>query len=193
MSIKEEINKERDVLISVKKPFETAAFLIFSIFFVQQLFYIFINVIDFLKRIVDRNDFVDNGGLTYAVNFSFNSKGSTPNIPAFVSRVLNIDSSKILWIMLTFLFLALWYGLIWLLVWNYCRKRGLAKWTWTALITFGPVSILFIPTYLIYALYVFRPYIFRFIRRGVDEYKKYNENYLFEDEDLEDHSKFVAK
>jgi hypothetical protein len=77
-------------------------------------------------------------------------------------------------------------------VWNYCRKRGLAKWTWTTLIAFGPGAIFLVPTYLIYAVYVFRPYLFRFIRRGVDEYKKFNTDYVFseEEEEVSDHSEF---
>lgn len=191
MTLKEQINREKSDLLNVKKPYETAAALIFGIFFVQQMFYIFINIIDFFQRIGDRNDWVDGGGATYAVNFSFNAKGTTPNIPLFVGRILNVGSDKFLWIFLAFLFLALWYGLIWFFVWNYCRKRNLAKWTWTALITFGPATVLFVPMYLIYAIYVFRPYVFRFIRRGVDEYKKYNADYSFT-EDLEevDHSEF---
>ena len=190
MSIKEKLMIEKDNLVKVKKPFETAAFLIFAIFLLQQVFYIFINFIDFFQRIGDRNDWVDAGNVTYAVNFSFNSKGTTPNIPLFVSRILNVDSSKFLWIMLTFLFLALWYFLIWLFVWNYCRKRNYAKWTWSALIAFGPGAILLVPTYLLYAVYVFRPYVFRFIRKGVNEYKKYGETYVFDHEQEEDHSEF---
>ena len=191
MSLKEKLNEEKDQLLSVKKPYETAAFLIFGIFFVQQLFYILINLIDYFQRIGDRNAQVDAGNPTYAVNFSFASNGVTPNIPVFVGRILAVDPSKFFWIFLSFLFLVLWYFLIWLFVWNYCRKRNLAKWTWTALIAFGPANILLVPTYLIYAIYVFRPYVFRFIRRGVDEYHKYNQNYIFtEEEDDVDHSKF---
>lgn len=177
------INDEKNDLLNVKRPFETAAFLIFGIFFVQQVFYIIVNFIQYLGRIGDRNDWVAGGGATYSVNFTF---GNTPNIPAFVVRVLNIDSSKFIWVLAAFLFLAVWYFLIWLLVWNYCRKNNLAKWTWTALIAFGPATILLVPTYLIYAIYVFRPYVFRFIRKGVKEYKLYNENYKFKEDQESD-------
>jgi hypothetical protein len=182
MGIKEDLLKEKEELLNIKKPYETAAALLFGIFFIQQIFYILINIFDYFKRIGIRNDFVDNGGATYAVNFSFSSKVTTPNMPAFVLRVLGVDSSKFIWILASFVFLALWYGLIYLLVWNYLRKRGLAKWTWSALIAFGPTSILLVPTYLIYAIYVFRPYVFRFIRRGVDEYQKYGKDYTFKEE-----------
>lgn len=185
MNLKEEFNKEKNSLVNAKRPYETAAFLIFAIFLVQQAFYIFINFIDYFKRIGDRNDWVNLGNTTYPVNFSFSSSGTTPNIPLFVSRVLGVDSSKFFWIFMSLLFLALWYFLIYLFVWNYSRKHGYAKWTWTALIAFGPASIFLVPTYLIYAIYVFRPYVFRFIRKGVDEYKKFSPDYKFS-EDLEE-------
>jgi len=187
MSFKEELQKEKNALVSVKKTFESAAFLIFSIMFVQQLFYIILRFSKYFKDIGTRNDSVALGGTTYSVFFNF---GSTPNVPLFVGRILNQGADKFFYIFLTFLFFVLWYGLIFLFVWNYCRKNNGAKWTWTALITFGPTSIIFIPTYLIYAIYVFRAHVFRFIRKGVNEYKKYNENYVFEDEVEESHDEF---
>ena len=190
MSIKEELNKEKEQLISVKRPYETAAALLFGIFFVQQMFYILLNFIEYFKRVGERNDFVAGGGTTYTVNFGFNINGSTPNIPAFVTRVLAVDPSKFFWILITLLFLALWYFLIWLLVFNYCRKRGYAKWVWTALIAFGPATIFLVPTYMLYAIYVFRPYVFRFIRKGVNEFKEFDEKYVFEEEIEVDHSEF---
>jgi hypothetical protein len=190
MSIKDEIVKETDQLVHVKKPFETAAALLFGIFFVQQLFYILLNFIEYFRQIGVRNDFVDGGGATYKVYFSFNMNGSTPNIPVFVGRILGVDASKFFWVLVSLLFLALWYFLIWLLVWNYCRKHNYAKWTWTALIAFGPGTIFLVPTYLLYAIYVFRPYVFRFIRRGVDEFRNYDKDHVFEEEVTEDHSEF---
>jgi hypothetical protein len=107
---------------------------------------------------------------------------SVTNLPLYVNRIINVDSTSWFYVGLSFLFLILWYFLIWLLVWNYCKKRNLAKWTWTTLIIFGPATILWVPTYLWFAIYVFRPYVFRFIRRGVDEYSKYNENHVFKEE-----------
>jgi len=182
MSVKEEFKNEKEQLISAKRPFETAAALLFLIFFVQQIFYIFLNFVEYFRQIGVRNDFVDTGGTSYKVFFSFNMNGSTPNLPVFVGRILGVDSSKFFWILVSLLFLALWYGLIYLLVWNYCRKHDYAKWTWTALIAFGPGSILFVPVYLLYAIYVFRPYVFRFIRKGVDEFKEYDGKHQFKEE-----------
>lgn len=191
MSIKEGILKEKDQLINVKRPFESAAALLFGIFFIQQMFYILLNFIEYIRQIVTRNDIVNAGGTSYKVYFSYNMNGSTPNIPVFVGRILGVDASKFFWILVSLLFLVLWYGLIYLLVWNYCRKHDYAKWTWTALIAYGPSVILFIPVYLLYAIYVFRPYVFRFIRKGIDEFKEYDSNHKFK-EDLEDekHSEF---
>lgn len=185
MSIKEEFKNEKEQLISVKRPFETAAALLFGIFFVQQMFYILLNFIEYFRQIGVRNDFVDAGGTTYRVNFSFSMNGSTPNLPIFVGRILGVDPSKFFWILVSLLFLALWYGLIYLLVWNYCRKHNYAKWTWTALIAFGPGTVLFVPIYLLYAIYVFRPYVFRFVRKGVDEFREYDSKHEFEEEQEE--------
>jgi len=182
MSIKDEIVNEKNQLISVKRPFETAAALLFLIFFVQQMFYIFLNFIEYFRQIGVRNDFVASGGTSYGVNFSYNMNGSTPNIPLFVSRILGVDPSKFFWVFVSLLFLALWYFLIYILVWNYSNKHGYAKWTWTALIAFGPGTIFLVPVYLWYAIYVFRPHVFRFVRKGVDEFKEYDGKYQFEDE-----------
>ena len=189
MNVKDQLLKEKDELLNIKKPYETAAFIIFGIFFIQQMFYLFMAFIRHFQALGVRSDFIDAGGTTYKVYFNYLT---TPNLPVFVGRVLNLGSDKFIWVALSLLFLALWYGLIWLFVWNYCRKRGLAKWTWTALIAFGPAIVFNIPMYLIFAVYVFRPYIFRFIRRGVDEYKKYNEKYEFseEKEEIPSHEEF---
>ena len=101
MSIKDEIVNEKNQLISVKRPFETAAALLFLIFFVQQIFYIFLNFVEYFRQIGVRNDFVDTGGTSYKVFFSFNMNGSTPNLPVFVGRILGVDSSKFFWILVS--------------------------------------------------------------------------------------------
>lgn len=193
MDIKKEFLKEKEELLDVKKPYETAAFVIFAVFFLQQMFYLVINLLDFIQRISDRNNIVAQGGTTYKVNFSYNSKAITTNIPAFVSRVLSVDPSKGFWIFMSFLFLGLWYLLVYLLIWNYCKKHGHPKWTWTALIVFGPTSILFVPTYLLYVIYVFRSYIFRFIRRGIEEFRKYDSSYQFDEEKAPEKPKKVLE
>ncbi|MCF7926090.1 MAG: hypothetical protein K9L74_00745 [Candidatus Izimaplasma sp.] len=105
-----------------------------------------------------------------------------PTTPAFVRNIISVDITKWIWVLAGLLGLVVWYALLYLLGWNYCRKHGYAKWIWTTLIAFGPNSIFLVPTYLIYAVYLFRPYLFRFIRRGVDEYNAYDSNYAFKEE-----------
>ncbi|MCF7925625.1 MAG: hypothetical protein K9L26_03735 [Candidatus Izimaplasma sp.] len=162
MTFKEHIMQEKIDLHSAKRPYETAAFIIFAIMFIQQMAYWGLQVFRFVK----------NGWMTL----------NLPSTPAFVIRIISIDASKWLYVILGFLGLVLWYFIIYLLVFNYCQKKGYAKWVWTTLIAFGPATILFIPTYLIYAVYVFRPYVFRFIRRGVEEYKAFHVAHEFEEE-----------
>lgn len=162
MSIKDIIDQEKEELQSVKRPYETAAFIIFAVLFIQQLAY-------WIRGIIQ---LIDTGWMSL----------NLPGTPAFVIRIINIDTSSWLWTILGLLGLVLWYFLIYLLVWNYCKKNGYAKWVWTALIVFGPGTILLVPTYLIYAIYVFRPYVFRFIKKGVEEYKSFNPNNKFKEE-----------
>lgn len=175
MSIKDEFQKESKSLLDVKKPYETAAFVIFAIMFIQQVFYIFISIFDFFERLGDSGMKLSDK----VVSFRW---GSTTNLPIFVGRILNIESANVLYMLLSFMFLGLWYVLLFFFVWNYCRKHNYAKWTWTALIAFGPANIFLVPTYLIYAIYVFRPYLFRFIKRGVEEYKQFTPNTKLDDE-----------
>lgn len=166
MSIKEIIDQEKQDLKSVKRPYETAAFIVFAVLFVEQIGYWLLRLFDFIK----------NGGW-----FSTN----LPRTPLFVTRIIQIDASKWIWVLAGLAGLVLWYFLIYLLVWNYCKKNGYAKWVWTTLIVFGPGTIFLVPTYLIYVLYVFRPYVFRFVKKGVEEYKAFNPNHQFKEEEPE--------
>ena len=162
MSIKDIIEEEKQDLQSVKRPYETAAFILFAVMFVQQFAY-------WVYRFIQ---FISNGWM--ATNM--------PDTPAFVLRIINMDNTSWLWVLLGLAGMVLYYFIIYILVWNYCKKNGYAKWVWTALIVFGPVTIFFVPTYLIYAIYVFRPYVFRFIKKGVEEYKSFNPNTKFKEE-----------
>lgn len=178
MGFSEELKKESQALKAVKRPYETAAFLIFTIMLFQQLAYWVIRILRFRK---------DIKAAAGAWNPNFNT--NLPTTPAFVIRIIQIDATKWLYVLLGLIGLVLWYFLIYLFVWNYCRKRNLAKWTWTVLITFLPVNILFIPAYILYAVYVFRPYFFRFIKRMVEEYKAYNPSIPFPEELEEEETK----
>jgi|GEM_PF-733050 len=179
MGLKDVINEEKKDLVNVKRPYETAAFLIFSVFFVQQMFYLLLRFIQYFKDVGTMKDAVALGATAWKVPFSY---ARVTNLPLFVGRIIGVDSTSWFYVGLSFLFLIFWYFLIYLLVWNYCKKRNLAKWTWTTLILFGPAAIFLVPTYLWFAIYVFRPYVFRFVRRGVDEYHKYSENHVFNEE-----------
>lgn len=167
MSFKDELKKEQTELLKSKRPYETAAFLVFAILFIQQMAFLIYRFFKFIKA--------SKGAATAWFN-----TGSMTTPPLF-SRVLSIDSSKYIYVYLAILALALWYFLIYLLVWNYCKKHGYAKWTWTLLVVFGP-TILLMPPYVFYAIYVFRPYFFRFIKNGIEEYKAFDPKKAFKEE-----------
>ncbi|MEC9485050.1 MAG: hypothetical protein UMR38_04150 [Candidatus Izemoplasma sp.] len=162
MNLKEQFKMERNALKNGKRPYETAAFIIFAVMLFQQMAYWWFNLFKFIQ----------NGWMST----------NLPSTPTFVIRIIAIDNTKWLYVILGVLGLMLWYAIIFVLVFDYCNRKGYAKWVWTSLILFGPATILFVPTYLIYAIYVFRPYIFRFIRRGVDEYKMFAGDYQFDEE-----------
>ena len=158
MGFKEGLEREKHALASKKRPYESAAFLIFAILMLQQLFFLLRNIYRFIK----------NGGTFSTANITV-----VNNLQGFFSRIVFIDSSKWIYVIGAILALVLYYFLIYLLVWNYCKKRGHAKWTWTLLIVFGP-NIFFMPPYIFYAVYVFRSYFYRFFKTLVEEYKAFD-------------------
>lgn len=174
MSFKDVIKEESKDLQSVKRPYETAAFLIFAVMFIQQIGFWILRVSQQLKAIK---------AAAGAWNPTFST--NLPTTPAFVIRIIQIDATKWLYVFLGLVALGFWYFLIYLFVWNYCKKHGYAKWTWTVLIVFLPVNLFLMPAYVWYAIYVFRPYIMRFIKRAVVEYKEFNPNHQFL-EDIEE-------
>lgn len=164
MSFKEEFNKEKGELLKNKRPYETAAFIVFAVMFLQQFGLLLYRLFDYL----------------FNSNQTFFSTASLTT-PVFFGRIVGINSSKFIYVLLGLIALFLWYFIIYLLVYRYCQKRNMAKWTWTTLIMFGP-TILFMPPYIFYAIYVFRPYFFRFIKTVVEEYKAYNPKQPFPEE-----------
>ncbi len=163
MSLKENIDKEKTDLIKNKKPYETAAFIIFAVLFFQQIAFLLYRVIDF---------FVDMADSTITTAYFSQTSLTTP---VFFGRIINISASSVVVLLLAIVMLVLWYYLIYRLVFRYCAKNGYAKWTWTALVVFGP-TIFLIPPYIIFAAYVFRPHLFRFIKRAVQEFKEYDKD-----------------
>jgi len=169
LSLKEAINHEREDLQGVKRPYETAAFLIFAILFIQQVAYLVYHLVRFAFTIN---------------NMTFMSMANvcTGNNQGFVARIVNLDSNNWIVIILGIVAFAFYYFLIYMFVWNYCKRHGLAKWTWTVLVVFFPGNLLFMPAYMWFALYVFRPYIMRFIKRAVVEYKEFDPKHKFQEE-----------
>lgn len=159
MGFKEDLDREKHALISGKRPYETVAFLVFVVLFIQQFGILIVKILKFIK---------DSKGV--AVGW-FSTAGLTT--PAFFTRIIALDNSTFMYLYIALAALALWYFLIYLLVWKYCKKNNKAKWTWTLLIVFGP-SILFMPPYIFYAIYVFRTYFYRFFKTLVEEYKAFD-------------------
>lgn len=169
MSFKEEFEQEKKELLENKRPYETAAAIIFGVFFLQQVGMLLYRTVEF---------FIDLFKANVTPYYSFTSMTT----PVFFSRIINVNTSSWVFVLLGLAALILWYGLIYIFVFRYCEKRKLAKWTWTTLIMFGP-TILFMPPYIIYAVYVFRPYFFRFIKTVVEEYKAFDVKTKFKEEE----------
>ena len=156
MSLKEEFNKEAAELKQVKRPYETVAFILFGLLVLQQLIYMFKNVINFIG----------------SAGFVASNGWLTSNLMGFVIRILNLGSTKWIYVILAILAFVLYYFLIYILVWNYCKKNNLAKWTWTLFVVFCP-TIFLAPAYIWFAIYAFRPYLAKFAKMFVEEFKSY--------------------
>ncbi len=158
MGFKEELNKEMDELKKVRRPYETAAFILFAILVLQQLIYLLKYLIDFISK---NSGFLSTNGWTNA------------NLMGFIVRIVGLGSSKWIYVILGVLAFVIYYALMYFFVWNYCKKRNLAKWTWTLLVVFGP-TIFLIPSYIWFVVYVFRPYLARFAKKMYQEFKDYD-------------------
>ncbi|MFA7075741.1 MAG: hypothetical protein WC152_03630 [Candidatus Izemoplasmatales bacterium] len=156
MVMKESVKREISDLKSFKKIYETIAFLTFTILILQQLVYLVVNLINFTKL----------GWFTTA-NFA------SANLQAFISRIVTINSTSIIIVILAILGWLLYYFLLYILVWRFSQKRNMAKWTWTLFVSFGP-TLFFIPAYIWFILYVFRKPIMIVIKKIIDEFKKSN-------------------
>lgn len=137
MSVNEILKNEKEDLKSFKKVYESVSFLILMVLIFQQITFLIINLINFSKS-----------GWFSTNNFA------TANLQAFVSRIVGINSSSTVFIILGILAWVFYYFLVYLLVWNFCNKQGHAKWTWTLFVTFGP-TIFLAPAYIWYILYIF--------------------------------------
>ena len=170
MGFKEVFDKEKRDLTKVKRAYESVSFLLLALLIFQQLFWWVKNFIDFLDPV--------------RTNFSTANIITQGNLQGFVVRIITIDSSKWIWLIVGFIAYLGYWALMYLIVWNYCRKQGLAKWTWTLFVSFGP-TIFLAPPFIWFAIYAFRPYIARFIKRAVLEYKSFDPKTEFEEEKAE--------
>lgn len=169
MSFKEVVQRERADLQGVKRPYETAAFILFALLFFQQVAWLAKALFQFI---------FDATTITWLSTANWCNAQNQ----GFIARIVNVDNSAWMWVIAGLAAWVLYYVLIYFLVWDYCKRHGYAKWTWTTLVVFLPVNIIFMPAYMWYVVYVFRPYIMRFIKRGVEEYKSFDPNLQFKEE-----------
>jgi hypothetical protein len=169
MSFKEEFQKEKEDLLHNKRPYETAAVVIFGILMFQQIAFLLYRTVEYLIDLFTPN-----------TTPFFSCSGMTT--PAFFARIIGVDASSVVIVILAWASLALWYAMIYFLVFRYCQRHGMAKWTWTTLILFGP-NLIFVPPYIVFIIYVFRPYFFRFVKTVVAEYKAFDPKKKFKEEE----------
>lgn len=165
MGVKEILKKEENDLLKFKKVYETFAFLTLAVLIFQQLFYLVVNIINF----------VDLGWFTVN-NFA------SANLQAFVGRIVGINSGSVLFMILGILAWFAYYFLLYILVWRFANKQKMAKWTWTLFVAFGP-TLFFIPAYVWFILYAFRKPIIGVIKKIAIEYKEHNIEEDIEDEE----------
>ena len=172
MSLKASFSKEMADLKTNKRPYETAAFIIFMVLLIQQVGLLLVRFIGFIQ-----NGWFGTGNLT---------------TPGFFARIITIDNNSWAYVILGLLAFVIYYVLIYKFVYRYCAHHGYAKWTWTLIVAFGP-NILLTSPYYIYALYVFRPYVFRFVKRIVEEFKAYDPKQPFKEEQDDSEKKTTVK
>lgn len=168
MSFKDVWNEERQDLQSVKRPYETAAFLLFALMFLQQIAWLLLQLYKFL--------FDDT------FTWLSTSNWLSANYQGWINRIINYDSDNWLFILIGLAGFVLYYLVVYVLVWNYCKRHNLAKWTWTFLVVYVPFTLFFAPTVVWFAIYVFRPYLMRFAKRAYVEFQSFHPDTAFPEE-----------
>ena len=164
MSFKDNFSKEKTDLLKFKKAYETVAFFALMVLIFQQLFFLVVNIINYSKF-----------GFFSTANFV------SANLQAFVSRIVGINNTSVIFMIFGILAWLGYYALLYLVVFVPAHKRNMSKWTWTLYVAFGP-TILFIPAYIWFILYLFRTPIINTVKKVVEEYKthKVEENNIEE-------------
>ena len=153
MSFKEDFSKERTNLLNFKKIYETVACLALMVLIFQQLVYLVVNIVNYSKF-----------GFFSTANFV------SANLQSFVSRIVAINNASIIFMIFGILAWFGYYAALFFLVFRQSHKKNMSKWTWTLYVAFGP-SILFIPAYIWFILYLFRAPIINAVKKVVEEYK----------------------
>ncbi|AIO19724.1 hypothetical protein KQ51_01854 [Candidatus Izimaplasma bacterium HR1] len=168
MGFKDTLEKERRELKSVKRPYETVAFIIFVLMIAQNLYFLILEFINLVK-----NSLFSVGNVLVQMNNA-----------TFIARFSNSFSNQWLSMIVGILLFALYWALIYYFVWNYSKNNKLAKWTWTLFVVYGPSIFLATPL-VFFVIYVFRKYFARFAKRFVEEFKNFDPNHKFEEEKAE--------
>jgi len=182
MGLKDTIQKERHELQSVKKPYETVAFIVFSLMLLQNIVFMFVQILAYLQS-------------TPIKFWAFGNFLTRMNNVGFIIRIANIFNGPFMQMLAAVLMFALYWFLIYYFVWNYCKKQKLAKWTWTLFVVYGPNIFLATPL-VFFVIYVFRPYFARFAKRFVEEFKSFDPNHEFDEEkssefNEDDYNKYI--
>ena len=168
MGFKDTFEKEKRELKSVRRPYESVAFIIFSLMVLQNLYFLVLEIMSLIK-----NKMFFPG--TFLVQM---------NNAAFINRIPASIGPVWLSVIVGLLLFGLYWVLIYYFVWSYCKKNKLAKWTWTLFVVYGP-SIFWGTPLVFFVMYVFREYFARFIKRFVEEFKSFDPNHEFEEEKAE--------
>jgi heme/copper-type cytochrome/quinol oxidase subunit 2 len=153
MSLKETLKQESEELKNFKKVYETVAFFGLLILVFQQIFYLVVNLINSTS------------------NFFSTANFATANLQGFVSRIVNINSGNVIFIILGILAWLAYYVALYFLVWRFAEKREMSKWTWTLFVAFG-ATIFLAPAFIWFILFAFRYEIFNAYKKVVEDYKK---------------------
>ena len=168
MGFKETMDQEKRELKSVKRPYESVAFVIFCLMLAQNLYFLVSELINLVK-----NTWFNVGTVIVEMNNA-----------TFIARFSNSFTNQWVSMIVGLLLFVLYWFLIYRFVWNYSKKNKLAKWTWTLFVVYGPGIFLATPI-VFFVIYVFRKYFARFAKRFVEEFKSFDPNEEFPEEKAE--------
>jgi hypothetical protein len=164
MSSGDSFNKEINNLVKFKKVYESIAFIALLVLIFQQFAYLVVNIINFVT-----------GGFFSTASFT------NANLQGFISRIVNINSSSWVFVVLGILAWFGYYVLLFFLVFRFSSKRKMSKWTWTLFVAFGP-TIFLAPAFIWFILFAFRYEIYGVFKRLVEDYRNAKPKEYIEEE-----------